>query len=185
LTLGLAGSRVRLEPFGPANQGEVEGLTAVRETVPVMGGPTRIASTVSPWAPPMLIRDTASGRALGTVESGELSGYEGVAVLVLWLDTARSRPGQGLEAYAIYVTQLFEQGARLVHVEVLDFNNQVLRLLRRVSAEPQARLRRHAYVAGRFWDLLVFAFDADEWRRHLAPFLVHLRGAGAAAGESD
>jgi RimJ/RimL family protein N-acetyltransferase len=75
-----------------------------------------------------------------------------------------------MEAFAIYVARVFEAGARIVHLEVLSFNRPVLRMLARIGVKEQARLRDQVYAAGRFWDVLVFAFDAAQyseiWKRY-------------------
>ena len=73
--------------------------------------------------------------------------------------------GIAMEAFAMYVARMFEAGARLVHLEVLAFNRPVLRMLARIGVAEQARLRDQVYAAGRFWDVLVFAFDADQYRQ--------------------
>jgi RimJ/RimL family protein N-acetyltransferase len=122
----------------------------------------------------MLIRERASGAWVGLVENTALPG--GVAVFVIYLDSVRGRPGFGLEATALYVDHLFNQGARLVAMEVLGFNTRVQRILAGSGLEPQARLREHIYAGGRFWDLLVYSIDTATWGRMLEKHRTRLPG---------
>jgi RimJ/RimL family protein N-acetyltransferase len=111
----------------------------------------------------MLIRDRRSGEAIGVVENHPLPGK--IAVFVVYLDRQRGRAGFGFEAVSLYISHLFDSGARLVTAEVLEFNADMIAILRKVQIVPQARLRDHVYSAGRFWDLLVYSFDRVEWVR--------------------
>jgi RimJ/RimL family protein N-acetyltransferase len=90
-----------------------------------------------------------------------MTGYPGVAVVLIYVDTTLARSGTGVEAIAHYVSHVFSQGARLVHMEVLELNAPVLRIMQRAGFQPQARMREQVYAAGRFWDVITFAFDAQ------------------------
>jgi RimJ/RimL family protein N-acetyltransferase len=158
----LRGHWITLEPLDQANLPEADALDARRAFLPEMGG-TRSSRTGSGrYGPPMLIRDNRTGVAVGTVESDEMIGYPGVAVLVVFADRELSRPGYGMEATALYVPSLFERGAEILHLEVLSFNREMIRILDRRHRPPDVRMRRHAYVGGRFWDLLMYGFERQE-----------------------
>jgi len=124
----------------------------------------------------MLIRANADGAAIGVIENGQMSGYPGVAVVLIFVDESVARPGVAMEAFAIYVARVFAAGARLVHIEVLEFNTPVLRMLARIGVDQQARLRHQAYAAGRFWDVLVFAFDAEKFENIVSRYARKLPG---------
>jgi hypothetical protein len=157
--LGLTGSWVRLEPATEINAAELVRFDRGRELSPFMGAGGRSGS--SHFAPQMLIRDLGSGEAVGVVDNHELPG--GIAVFVLYLDSPLGRSGRGWEAVVLYISCLFDGGARLVTAEVLEFNSAMTAILRKVGLEIQARLREHVYTAGRYWDLLVYSFDRDRW----------------------
>jgi hypothetical protein len=161
----LVGHWVTLEPLSEANRPDVSRLDATRQRTPNLGGAPGRRHVDRSFGPAMLIREKRSGAPIGLVENGEMIGYPGVAVVLIYVDTARARPGVAMEAFAIYVASVFESGARLVHVEVLEFNLPVLRMLARIGVSEQARLRDQVYSGGRFWDVLVFAFNADQFRK--------------------
>lgn len=156
--LGLRGSWIELEVPTSANEAEFRELVRRRVLNPNMGAG---GGSSSDFAPPMLVRDLRSGRAVGIVENNMLPG--GACAFVIFLDPDRSRAGIGTEAIAMYISHLFDQGARLVTAEVLEFNSAMIRVFSKVHIEPQARLRQHVYVAGRYWDLLVYSWDRAEW----------------------
>jgi RimJ/RimL family protein N-acetyltransferase len=157
--LGLSGSWVRLEPQSLTNTAEFDQFDSRREMNPAMGAGGRSSS--SAIAAPMLIRNQSNGKAVGVVENHPLPGK--VAVFVVYFDKELGRPGFGWEAVVLYISHLFDSGARLVTAEVLEFNAEMVGILRKVRLVPQARLREHVYSAGRFWDLLVYSFDRAEW----------------------
>ena len=157
--LGLSGTWVQLEELSEANAAEFDQIYRLRELDPAMGAGAR--STSSAIAAPMLIRVRSSGEAIGVVENHPLPGS--VAVFVVYLDRRRSRSGFALEPIFLYISHLFDSGARLVTAEVLEFNRDMIGVLRKVRLVPQARLREHSYSAGRFWDLLVYSWDRTEW----------------------
>ena len=164
-TESVAGNWVTLEPLSEGNQLEASRIEAVRQRTPNLGGAPGRRDFTRSFGPAMLIRAKADGAAVGLVENGHMIGYPGVAVVLIFVDPSLARPGIAMEAFAMYVARVFEAGARLVHLEVLAFNRPVLRMLARIGVAEQARLRDQVYAAGRFWDVLVFAFDADQYRQ--------------------
>jgi RimJ/RimL family protein N-acetyltransferase len=158
----ISGSWVTLEAPSLANRDEALRLELVRQRTPNLGGAS-VRRDAPSFGPTMLIRDNHTGAAIGLVDSGEMTGYPGVAVVMIFTDQEVARPGLAFEAFAMYVADVFERGARLVHLEVLAFNAPVLRMLRRLGLDEQARLREHVYAGGRFWDVVVFAFDAQQY----------------------
>lgn len=172
----LAGHWVTLEPLSEGNRLEVNRLDTIRQRTPNLGGAQGRRSVAKSFGPAMLIRETRSATAIGLVENGEMVGYPGVAVVLIYVDTELARPGVAMEAFALYVASVFESGARLVHVEVLSFNTPVLRMLARIGVREQARLRDQVYTGGRFWDVLVFAFDAAQFRKILSRYSRALPG---------
>jgi RimJ/RimL family protein N-acetyltransferase len=130
----------------------------------------------------MLIRANGTlGEAFGLVENGEMIGYPGVALVLIFVDQDRARPGVAMEAFAMYVGQVFSSGARLVDVEVVSFNQPVLCMLRRNGVTELARLRDQMYTGGRFWDVLVCAFDAEQFSEITSRYPRLLPGGGRKA----
>ena len=164
LGLGLTGSWIELvDPGRDADAlEELNALQRQQRLMPAMGAAGH--SAMGPYAPPMLIRSLRDRAAIGVVENHALPG--GVAAYLIYLDP-RTRGGFGLEATALYVSLLFDSGARLVTADVFEFNTAVIRMLRKAHLEPHARLREHAYAAGRFWDVLVYYLDLESWKRFL------------------
>lgn len=157
--LGLVGTWIELEPYAASNAAEFDQLDIRRQLNPFMGAGSR--STSSEIAAPMLIRDRRTGQAVGVVENHPLPGN--VAVFVSYLDRERGRHGFGFESVVLYISHLFDSGARLVTAEVLEFNSEMISIIRKVNVIPQARLREHVYTAGRFWDLIVYSMDQAQW----------------------
>lgn len=135
-------------------------IDARRALNPLMGAQS---GGSSPFAPPMLVRDKKSGRAVGIVENFSQPG--GTASFVVYVDPVRGRAGYGTEAISLYLSLMFDGGARRIIAEVLSFNTDMIGILRKVKFLPQARMREHVYVGGRFWDLLIYSFDREEWLR--------------------
>jgi len=182
----LRGGWVTLEPVTPLNWPEVLRLDQVRGWNPNLGG-APLRGEAKSFGPAMIIRDNSSADAIGTLENTEMAGYPGVAAVLIYVDESVARPGIALEAFALYVSNVFAAGARLVHVEILEFNRRVIRMLRRIGLDEQARQRDHVYVAGRFWDVVVYSFDAAEWERIWSRYAAMLPGGGrrpAALGGS-
>lgn len=159
--LGLEGAWTRLEPLSSDNAAEFEELSASRHRNPVMGATNEGGS--SSFAPPMLARDRRTGRAVGILENHEQPG--GAAVFVAYIDPERGRVGYGFEAISLYLSAMFDGGARRVIAEVLEFNVDMIGIIRKVDFPPQARLREHVYSAGRYWDMIIYSFDRADWVR--------------------
>lgn len=157
--LGLVGTWIELEPYAASNAGEFAMLDSRRELNPLMGAGSQSRSTQI--APRMLVRVRSSGEAVGVVENHALPGD--VAVFVTYLDRERGRHGFGFESVVLYISHLFDSGARLVNSEVLECNAEMISIIRKVNVVPQARLREHVYTAGRFWDLIVYSMDRAQW----------------------
>jgi len=172
----LQGSWVTLEPVTTLNWPEVQRLDQVRQWNPNLGGTPTRADAPASYGPPVLIREHSTATAVGILENSQMTGYPGVAVVLIYTDEAAARPGVALEAFAMYVSSVFEAGARLVHLEVLEFNSRVHRIMKRLGLTEQARQREQAYVAGRFWDVVVYAFDARDWDRILSRYARTLPG---------
>jgi len=159
--LGLSGTWIELEPPSPTNAADFEEIYRIRELDPAMGAGARSVS--SAIAPPMIVRVRSTGEVVGVVENHPLPGN--VTVFVVYLDRRRSRAGFAFEPIFLYLSHLFDSGARLVTAEVFEFNADMIDVLRKVRLVPQARLREHTYSAGRFWDLVVYSFGREEWVR--------------------
>ena len=175
-TAALIGHWVTLEPLTEAHRAEVARIDAVRQRTPNLGGAPGRRDFTRSFAPAMVIRANDDGAAIGVIENGQMIGYPGVAVVLIFVDPSLARPGIAMEAFAIYVARMFEAGARLVHLEVLEFNAPVLRMLARIGVKEQARLRDQVYAGGRFWDVLVFAFDAAQYQKILERYVGRLPG---------
>ncbi len=159
--LGLVGSWTQLEPLSAENVHEFDEINAGRMQSPVMGAIGESGS--SSFAPTMLARDRRSGRSVGILENHEQPG--GAAVFVAYIDPERGRVGYAFEAISMYLSCMFDGGARRVITEVLEFNKVMLGIQRKVDVLPQARLREHVYTAGRYWDLIISSFDRAHWVR--------------------
>jgi hypothetical protein len=166
LGLGLSGSWIELEPLSDANAAEFDRLDLERGLNPAMG--TAARSSSSAIASPMLLRSRRDGEAVGLVENHPLPGN--VAVFVVYIGRQRGLAGFCFEAAILYISHLFDSGARLVTAEVFEFNREMNGILRKVGLVPQARLREHLYSGGRFWDLLVYSFDRAQWVRIIKPY---------------
>ena len=160
----LSGSWVALEPIGPPNHDEASALMLVRRHTPMLGGSSAGGHASHVYGAPMLIRDLKTADAIGIVENSQMAGYPGVAVVLIFVDQSRARPGIAMEAFAMYLRHVFESGAQVVHLEVLESNEPVLRMLRRIGVSPQVHMREHLYVAGRFHDVLVFGIDRAQFQ---------------------
>lgn len=159
---------MRVDPATPADAVAMAELDWRRSADPVMGG--WINRPVP--GPGTAVLRPADGRdeIVGALDVVELPGYPGVANISIFTDMDRARGGIALEAYALVVDAAFGQGARLIHHEVLSINRPIQRVLRGIGVQPSARLRDHAYVAGRWWDVLVFSYAAAHWGEVLARF---------------
>jgi RimJ/RimL family protein N-acetyltransferase len=172
--LGLVGTWIELDPYAAANAAKFARFDNQRRLTASMGsGGPSISSEI---APPMLVRERRSGDVVGVVENHPSPGK--VAVIVIYLDPDRARPGYGVEVTFLYMSHLFDSGARLVVAEVLEFNSQVIGILTKFRIVPTMRLREHVYTAGRYWDLLIWTLDREEWVRIVDRYRRILPGSG-------
>jgi hypothetical protein len=166
----IRGHWVTLEPIGDHNLAEVRALDDPRRLTPAMGGPYHVPTLAGRYGPAVAVRENQTGRVVGVLENDEMLGYPGVAVFIIFVDQRVARPGLAMEACGIYVPLLFAHGAQIVHFEVLAFNRYLTHLFDHRGHPPQVRMRRHAYVAGRYWDLLFYALDAAEYEATFGKF---------------
>lgn len=181
--LGLSGSWIELEPVSEATALDFAEIDAHRGLNPAMGV-QRVGGS-SPYAPSMLVRDKKTGRAVGIVENYAQPGA--TAAFVVFIDPLRGRAGYGTEAICLYLSAVFDGGARRITAEVLSFNTDMVGILRKVGFPPQARMREHVYIGGRFWDLIIYSFDRKDWDRVITRYRRKLPGgdrAPAALGPS-
>lgn len=166
----IAGERVALSPATAADADDLAHLDWQRSQHPAMGGwmsrPVGVAATGT--AILRRVDAVAGDPPVGAIDAVGLPGYPGVVNVSIYTDTARAPGGLALEGYGLYVDSLFAQGARVVHHEVIALNSPIKRLLRAIRLEPTARLRDHAYAAGRWWDVLVYSYDRARWEDMLA-----------------
>ena len=165
----LTGASCILEEVDAQTWPDVLHLDWLRAQHPVMGGMNTRSAPTGSWAL-AVFRDKRGSEPVGLLEAHPLPGYPGVVNVSIFTDRAAVSAGPAIDAYGLYVSQLFRQGVRLVHHEVLEFNRPVHRIMRRLEVEPSARLREHAYVAGRWWDVLVYSYDARHWQGVLARY---------------
>jgi len=175
--LGTSGTWIYLEALSVENASEFDEIDLLRELQPEMVA-SRSPRGASPFGPPMLVRERASGQAVGVVENRPLPGS--VAVFVIYLDSHGRRRGYGFEAACLYISHLFDSGARLVTAEILEFNTHMIGIMRKVGIEPQARFREHVYSAGAFWDMIIYSFDGAQWRGIVNRYRRMLPGGGRA-----
>ncbi len=164
------GRWVELETLGAGNAGEIQHLDRRRDLLPQMGGPILRQLPGDSFGAPLAVRARATGRLIGVAANQPLTEYPGVTAVSFYVDQAEVRPGLALEAAMLYAQYVLTQGAEVLHSEVLEFNRAALRLLSRAGIRPQARLRRHLYVAGEFWDVLVFSLHRSDWEPLQAAF---------------
>lgn len=160
-----SGQRVRIDPIQPADQDELLDLDWHRSLHPAMAGwAARAGFSGTGTAVLRDVRGGTTGAIVGAIDAVALPGYPGVMSVSIFVDGERARGGAALEGYALYVDALFEQGVRVVHHEVLELNDPIRRAMRALRLEASARLREHAYVGGRWWDVLVYSYDEAHWR---------------------
>jgi len=167
-TGAIRGRWVTLEPVTASHSVELADLEQRRQLLPGLGGPYHTPNLASRYLPAMAVRENQDGRMIGLLETGELIGYPGVAGMLVYVEPELARPGGAMEATGIYSPMILDYGAAILHIEVLSFNTASYRIFQKRHREPQARLRQHVYVAGRFWDLLIFSFERADWDELMA-----------------
>ena len=164
-TVEIHGVAIDLEAYGPANAQEVADLDARRFRHPVMAGSLDRPPYTTRLDLTLVARSLRDGKVVGTVDARAVPGHDEVVNLVLFFDPEIARPGLAMEAFSVAVPYLLDRGVRIVHQEVLACNLPMLRILRRAGIEEQAAFREHAFAAGRFWDVHVFAMDREGFMR--------------------
>jgi RimJ/RimL family protein N-acetyltransferase len=181
----LQGNWLTLTPLSAENALGVSVIDDMRALSPQMGGLPRRGSETGVV---MAVLEISSGTVVGTVEAHDLPGYPGVVSLVIYLAPALSRPGYAIEALLLFVPSIFGRGTEVIHLEVLEFNRTMLAMVRRWGLQLTATMRDHAYVAGHFWDVLVFSLDEDIWSGGLSRYLKRWpgreRGLAALGGSN-
>lgn len=165
----LVGTWCSLEEVDDRTWPDVLELDWLRAQHPNMGGVSQRPRPGNAWSL-ALFRDKDTGLPIGVLEAHPLPGYPGVVNVSIFTDRGSTVAGPAMDAFGMYATELFAQGVRLLHHEVLEFNRPVQRIMRGIGVEPSARLREHAYVAGRWWDVLVYSYGAPQWQRALDKF---------------
>jgi hypothetical protein len=156
----VSGETVVLEALDGHHAAELAELDWQRALHPGMAGP--LTSGHLGTHETLVARSRATGEAVAVLDATELFGYEGVRSVSIYADADRSVRGVALEAYGRFVLHQLDSGARLVHHEVLELNEPIQRIFAALGLEVTARLRSHAYVAGRFWDVLVYSYDRPQ-----------------------
>jgi RimJ/RimL family protein N-acetyltransferase len=131
---------------------------------PVMGYALGSGLTLSapPGAAAILTHRTR--RCAGVITSAWVWDADDVAEVDIFLDQARARVGTGVEGGILFIDELFAAGVSRVQMHVLDFNRHVLSLLRK-GKTTTGTLRQYRFVGGRFADVHVFIWTANDWRQ--------------------
>lgn len=159
----LEGRLVDLTPLLPEDRAELHNLDRQCELLPQMEGLSQRSLDHQSFLPIMFIR-TKAKNVVGVIACTEHPDFNNIGIVSLYIDIERSRPGSSLEAIFLYINAMFSHGAEYIHCEVLEFNWGMLRIFERGNIKPVARLRKHSYVAGQFWDVYIFTFDKQLWR---------------------
>lgn len=109
------------------------------------------------------------GEAVGTVSLFDIDGFTGTAEVGIAL--VRSARGQGIGTEAI--AQILEFGfvranLRRVHLEVIASNAGAIRVYEKAGFVVEGRQREHAWVRGRYEDIVRMGLLRDEWRENRA-----------------
>lgn len=161
---GAAQGGVELLPITAVDRAEAERLLLVADEMPEFGGALPPLAGGPPYGPSLLIRSRSTGVSIGAITIVEMTGYPGVASMSIYMLPGGRAMGRATgQAYVPAVDFAFACGARVIHHEVLAFNQPMLALLHHLEVPEVARLRRHGYAAGRLWDVIVFAFDSATW----------------------
>jgi RimJ/RimL family protein N-acetyltransferase len=159
------GKTISIERAAAGTHAELVSLDWLRSLHPAMAGPAMRSGS---FDNSFVVRALANGSVVGVIDVGEVAGYERIANMSVYIDTDRAKGGLALEAYILVVPWLFDHGARMIHHEVLELNGPIVRVMRAIGVSPSARYREHAYSAGRFWDVLVYAYDRSQFEQVLA-----------------
>ena len=178
----VAGETIVLEAVQARHAHELAELDWKRGLHPGMAGPLAAARTAE--VSTLLARSVATGRVVAVLDAADMLGYPGVRNVSIYADAASTERGEALEAYGRFVLHELDGGARLIHHEVLELNRPIQRIFAALGLQATASLRQHAYVAGRFWDVLVYAYGRPELDGILARvFPRGRRGTGPPRGD--
>jgi RimJ/RimL family protein N-acetyltransferase len=160
----LEGRWVRLEPVTEQLNADIGALDRKSEVLPQMGGiiQRQIHSDVF-GAPIMVIRVRSTNIAAGIIANRALKDHKGVCSVWFYTDRTVIRPGFAVEAFSLYINYLFQMRAEKIYMEILEFNTPVIKFLHRCGLSLLVRTRKSYYIAGHFWDTVIFAFDQVEW----------------------
>lgn len=158
----LEGRLVDLTPLLSEDRAELNNLDRQSDLLPQMQGLSQRNLDPQSFLPTMLIR-TKAKNVVGVIAYTEHPDFDNIGIVSLYIDIERSRPGTSLEAIFLYINAMFSHGVECIHCEVLEFNWGMLRIFERGNIKPVARLRKHSYAAGQFWDVYIFTFDKQMW----------------------
>src|SRR2546426_3288002 len=101
-TGAIRGRWVTLEPVTASHSVELADLEQRRQLLPGLGGPYHTPNLASRYLPAMAVRENQDGRMIGLLETGELIGYPGVAVMLVFRGPEAVPPGGGGGATGLY-----------------------------------------------------------------------------------
>ncbi len=120
----------------------------------------------------MMIVDLASGEPAGFARAYHLNPGDGYAYVMGFADERYRLRRQIAEATALFGQYLFHQfPLRKICSEVFEFNEQAIKLNRKLGFRDAGRLRQHVWYRDRYWDLLQFELfreDFDEAMRRFS-----------------
>lgn len=161
----LRGRWVELRPAALAPTSEIERLLRLRNSMVLMGG--AVESLAGDERVPLMVT-SVGGRLVGIQSGTLLPDSDDVAVIETFVDPA-ARVGAGLEAAYLYLGRLFDGGIQKVRLEIAEFNRPALRLMASANIEPEAWLRSHVFIAGRWHTLVLFGVDRRTWVSRVVP----------------
>jgi diamine N-acetyltransferase len=101
---------------------------------------------------------------IGFVQVYDHSQEDGWAFFTAYLTPAYRTKGHGAEASLLFGEYLFTYyPIRKVYADVLEFNENSLRSLEGAGFEVEGRRKAHAYLQGRYWDLIHLALTRESW----------------------
>jgi RimJ/RimL family protein N-acetyltransferase len=120
----------------------------------------------------MIVVDLESGAAAGFARAYHLNTVDGYAYVMGYAAEPYRLRRHTAEATALFGRYLFEQfPLRKICSEVFEFNEQAIRLNRKLGFRDAGRLRQHVWWRDRYWDLLQFELfreDFDEAMRRFS-----------------
>lgn len=111
-----------------------------------------------------VIETKTSARPVGHVVAYRPDLDNGWVYLAILGDPQCRGLGWPLEGGRLTIDHLFANWPlRKVYVETLEFNAQTMATGLAAAGTAEARLKRHDFFDGRWWDLLVYALDREAW----------------------